>query len=93
MLNVSRYIDDLLAPGLPEFDGLRYLPKGIYPQHILQLNVADSGDEVPYLDLIIKQNGRRGLMAGIYDKRLQENFKNSLKKLKILTEINVQVSK
>jgi hypothetical protein len=75
-LDNSRYIDDLLTIDFPEFESLRYLPGGIYPKHILQLNVADSGDKVPYLDLFIHQNKRRGLVAGIYDKRLDDKFKN-----------------
>ena len=75
-LDISRYIDDLLTIGFPEFESLRYLPGGIYPKHILQLNVADSGNAVPYLDLYINQNRRRGLVAGIYDKRLDDKFKN-----------------
>ena len=64
-LDVSRYIDDLFPIGFLEFDSLRYLPNGIYPEHILQLNVADPG-AVPNLDLYIHQNRRRGLVACIY---------------------------
>jgi hypothetical protein len=65
-LDISRYIDDLLTVGFPEFQSLRYhLPGGIYPKHVLQLNVADSGNAVPYLDVYLDQNRRRGLVASV----------------------------
>ena len=38
--------------------------------------VADSGNALPYLDLHIHQNGRRGPVVGIYAKRLDDKFKN-----------------
>ncbi len=74
LLNCSRYIDDLLCIGIQDFDGMRYLPEGIYPKGVLELNLADSGWDVPYMDIHIRQNRRRGLISAIYDKRLDDKF-------------------
>lgn len=74
LLNCSRYIDDLLVIGIQDFDGMRYLPEGIYPKGVLELNLADSGWDVPYMDIHIRQNKRRGLISAIYDKRLDDKF-------------------
>ena len=74
--NCTRYIDDLFNLGIPDFDSLRYLPEGIYPKDILELNVADAGHSVPYMDIFVRQNRRRGLITNIYDKRLDNKFKD-----------------
>jgi len=74
LLNCSRYIDDLLVIGIQDFDGMRYLPEGIYAKGFLELNLADSGWDVPYMDIHIRQNKRRGLISAIYDKRLDDKF-------------------
>jgi hypothetical protein len=74
--NCTRYIDDLFNLDIPDFDSLRYLPEGIYPKDILELNVADAGHSVPYMDIFVRQNRRRGLITTIYDKRLDDKFKD-----------------
>jgi len=76
LLRVQRYIDDLLCIGIPCFDSIRYLPEGIYPKDSLELNMADEGMRVPYMDIFIRQNRRRGLIASIYDKRLEKKYCN-----------------
>jgi hypothetical protein len=83
-LNCRRYIDDLFVLDIKEFDDYLYIPQsgpngstnghGIYPQNILTLIKADSGLSVPYLDIFIHQNKRRGLIAGIFDKRLDSKY-------------------
>ena len=74
--NCTRYIDDLFNLDIPEYDNLRYLPDGIYPKEVLELNVADAGHSVPYMDIVVRQNSRRGLITTIYDKRLDDQFSN-----------------
>ena len=74
--NCTRYIDDLLNLGIPDFDDLRYLPDGIYPKEILELNVADAGHSVPYMDISVCQNRWRGLITTIYYKHLDDKFSN-----------------
>ena len=70
-------MDDLFKRGIPDFDNLRYLPDGIYPKEILELNVADAGHSVPYMDIFVRQNRRRVLITTIYDKRLDDKFSNN----------------
>ena len=74
MLRTRRYIDDLLMIRCVHLPGKLYLPEGIYPKHILSLVLADSGRSVPYMDLHIRQNKRRGLITAIYDKRLEDKY-------------------
>ena len=88
-LNVQRYIDDLLVINIPEFEQYMYIPDnggqyrsnrsnssalGIYPRQILTLERADSGTRVPYMDALIRQNSKRGLIVSIYDKRLDAKY-------------------
>ena len=77
-LFVCRYIDDLLAFNIPDMEDYLYLNEsgtaGIYPKHILSLSLAHAGVRVPYMDILIKQNRRRGLMTAIYDKRLDAQY-------------------
>ena len=88
-LNVRRYIDDLLVINIPEFEQYMYLPAsrgkyrsvpnnssamGLYPREILTLEKADSGTTVPYMDALIRQNTKRGLIVSIYDKRLDAKY-------------------
>ena len=79
LLNIMRYIDDLFVPNMPNFERIMYREPGkdgIYPKNLLALQKADSGTTVPYLDLSIQQNRRRGLFCGIYDKRLDSKYDN-----------------
>ena len=85
-LNTRRYIDDLLNIDFSEFADYMYRKSeriqsrpdgkgpGLYPMNILTLERADHGHEVPYLDLHITQNTRRGLYAGMFDKRLDAKY-------------------
>ena len=78
-LNVCRYIDDLLTIDIPDIDNYLYLDSGsnnigIYPKSILSLELADDGLNVPYMDIYIRQNARRGLISSIYDKRLDSKY-------------------
>ena len=78
-LNVCRYIDDLLAVDIPDMADYLYLDTqghhiGIYPKDILTLELADDGETVPYMDILIRQNKRRGLLTAIYDKRLDAKY-------------------
>ena len=73
-LNVTRYIDDLLTIGIPDFDSMRYTPHGIYPQEILTLEKADEGTRVPYLDISISQTLKLGITTAIFDKRLDDKY-------------------
>ena len=70
MYLAKRYIDDLITIDCVEVPQHLYLPEGIYPKDILTLVLAAEGDTVPYMDLFIRQNRRRGLLTAIYDKRL-----------------------
>ena len=36
--------------------------------------MADAGARVPYMDLVIRQNGRSGIVTTIYDKRLDSKY-------------------
>ena len=40
----------------------------------MTLVLAAEGDTVPYMDLFIRQNRRRGLLTAIYDKRLERKY-------------------
>ena len=84
-----RYIDDALSIDNRRFFVLcLYRPSpsrhfnpqtglpGLYPASALQLQPADSGNSVPYLDLNICQNARAGLYTSIYDKRLSDKYHN-----------------
>ena len=77
-LNAARYIDDLLVIGIPDFEKWMYqspeCPEGIYPKDILTLTLADTGARVPYMDLVIRQNVRFGIVTSIYDKRLDAKY-------------------
>jgi len=70
-LHTCRYIDDLFTIGVTGRD-----PQVIYPQESLTLNLADSGTAVPYMDMLIRQNRRRGLITSIYDKRLDPQYRD-----------------
>jgi len=74
MLRTRRYIDDLIAINCTHLPGKLYLPEGIYPSQILSLVLAADGETVPYMDLLIRQNRRRGLITAIYDKRLDDKY-------------------
>ena len=76
LLRTKRYIDDLLAINGVHLPNHLYLPEGIYPKEILTLVTAAEGETVPYMDLLIRQNRRRGLLTAIYDKRLEDKYAN-----------------
>jgi len=70
-----------MAINFPEFDNIKYRvevegggTRGLYPQEILELGVADSGVPVPYLDVLIKYNTKLGLHTAVYDKRMEPKF-------------------
>ena len=74
MQRTKRYIDDLIAINCVLLPQKLYLPDGIYPPNILALVLAAEGETVPYMDLLIRQNRRRGLITAIYDKRLDDKY-------------------
>ena len=76
MLRTKRYIDDLIIINGELLPRRLYLPEGIYPKDILTLVLAAEGETVPYMDLLIRQNRRRGLITAIYDKRLDSKYDN-----------------
>jgi len=66
-----------LSIEFPEFDSLRCLPDGIYPEHIPQLNVADSGSApLPGPVHTPEQEKRPG--SRYLDKRLDDKFKSDI---------------
>ena len=75
-LRSKRYIDDLIMINCVQLPQRLYLPEGIYPKDILSLVLAAEGETVPYMDLLIRQNRRRGLITAIYDKRLDDKYAN-----------------
>jgi hypothetical protein len=74
VLRSKRYIDDLIILDCQLLPAKLYLPEGIYPKDILTLVLAAEGETVPYMDLLIRQNRRRGLITAIYDKRLDSKY-------------------
>ena len=76
LLRTKRYIDDLVTLDCNLLPRHLYLPDGIYPREILSLVAAAQGETVPYMDLLIRQNRRRGLITSIYDKRLEAKYAN-----------------
>ena len=74
MSQTKRYRRDLITIDCVELPQHLYLPEGIYPKDILTLVLAAEGDTVPYMDLFIRQNRRRGLLTAIYDKRLERKY-------------------
>jgi hypothetical protein len=48
----------------------------MFPECSLSLVAAAHGETVPYMDLLIRQNRRRGLITSIYDKRLEAKCAN-----------------
>jgi hypothetical protein len=76
ILRSKRYIDDLIMINCVQLPQRLYLPEGIYPKDILSLVLAAEGETVPYMDLLIRQNRRRGLITAIYDKRLDDKYAN-----------------
>eukprot|EP00976_Prorocentrum_cordatum_P044693 904260-Prorocentrum_minimum.AAC.1 len=71
MSPTKRYIDNLITIDCVEVPQHLHLPEVIYPKDILTLVLAAEGNTVPYMDLFIRQNRRRGLLTAIYDKRLE----------------------
>ena len=76
IMRSKRYIDDLILLNSVQIPKRLYLPEGIYPKDILSLVLAAEGETVPYMDLLIRQNRRRGLITAIYDKRLDDKYAN-----------------
>jgi hypothetical protein len=74
-LDCTRYIDDLLTVGFPDFSEIRYLPEGIYPPSLKLLSTG-SGANVDYMDMQVNQNARLGIHTSIFDKRLDQKYAN-----------------
>lgn len=81
-LNSRRYIDDLFVIGNPGFESRMYRPSssdpgtppGLYPRDTLTLLKSAEGSSIPFLDLQIKQNARRGIITSVFDKRLEKAY-------------------